>query len=147
MQRRQHQMARHGCPHGYLCCFSVTNLSNLDYIRVLPKNRPQDIGKTPADVVMDLYLCNALDLILDRVFDGNDIPGLRLHMIESGIEGRCLSAPCRSCYNEHPLRTPENVRDRMSHLIRHAEFLESYDTRTLVEQPDDNLLPVNGGDR
>ena len=51
----------------------VPDLAHEDHIRVLPQGVPEDRGKTEADVIPDFVLVDDIDLILDRILDGDDV--------------------------------------------------------------------------
>ncbi len=73
VQRREHQVTGQRGLNGDTAGFQVTHLTDHDDIRVLTHDGAQCPGEVQADGRLDLNLIDALELILDRVFDGDDL--------------------------------------------------------------------------
>ena len=51
----------------------ITNLTHQHHIRILPDNGAQPPGKRQINFGIDLDLADTVDLILNRILDGNDV--------------------------------------------------------------------------
>ena len=72
--------------HGNLCCFSITHFANHDDVRVLPQDGAQGIGEAQANLLVHLNLVNALQLILDRLFDRDDLVRACVQLGQRGVK-------------------------------------------------------------
>ena len=59
--------------HGDLGRFQVANLADQDLVGVLPQDGPQAVGERVADRGVDRHLDDAVDVVLDRVFGGDQL--------------------------------------------------------------------------
>ena len=95
MQRREHQMPGQRRLHGDLRGLPVADFADHDDVGVLPQDGPQQAGEGQADLRAHLDLVDALELILDRVFDGDDLSGDRVQCQQPGVERGGLAAAGR----------------------------------------------------
>ena len=71
----------------------VANLTDHDHVGVLPHDRPQAAGERLAALVVDLHLGDVVEVILDRVLDGDDVLLEAVDLAEAGVErGRLARA-------------------------------------------------------
>src|SRR5215469_3016888 len=79
----------------------IADLPHHDLVRIVPQDRAQPAGKSEALFLVDGYLQHARQLVLDRVFDGDDLvaPGLRLG--DGRVERRSLAAAGGSGDQQH----------------------------------------------
>src|SRR5690606_11778159 len=70
---RQHQVAGERGLHRDLGCLAVTYLADHYHVRVLAQDRTQAARESHVDLAVDLRLANALQVILDRIFDREDV--------------------------------------------------------------------------
>ena len=66
-------MAGKGRLNGDLSRFNITDFTHQDAVRVLPQNCPQSGGKCDTKISVNRHLHDALNVILDRVFGGDDL--------------------------------------------------------------------------
>src|SRR5260221_14249316 len=72
--------------HGDLRGFSVTHFADHDDVRVLAQDGAQGVGKGEVDLRMDLDLVDAVELVLDRVLDGDDLVGNRVDLGQGRVQ-------------------------------------------------------------
>ena len=81
VQRRQHQVARFGSLERHLDRFLVAHFAHQNHFRRLPQSGAQGNRKTWR-IGVEFALVNRRILVcvqkLDRIFDGDDVVGLRL---------------------------------------------------------------------
>jgi hypothetical protein len=85
MQGGQDQSAHQSCPARNFRGFLIPDFSHHNDIRVLPQKRPKRRRKGQANGLIHLHLFNAVQLVFDWVFDGQDFPVLRVQMRQSGV--------------------------------------------------------------
>src|SRR5262249_46490487 len=73
VQRAEHQVAGERGLHGDLGGFQVANLADQDDVRVLAENASKGVGEGEIDLGVDVALADAVDLVLDRVFGGDQL--------------------------------------------------------------------------
>ena len=61
----------------------VADLPHQDHVRILAQHGAQDARVGDADVLVDRHLDDALDVVLDRVLDGDDLDRPRRWPVES----------------------------------------------------------------
>ena len=62
----------------------------------MTQDRTQPCGKGKVNFGTHLHLADAAQLILDRVFDRDDILVARVNSVECGVQRRCFARPRRS---------------------------------------------------
>ena len=92
-------MARERCVHGGRRHFGVADLADHDDVGVLPECRAEAFSKCV--IFGDLSLYDARQVILDRIFDGDDLYARIVHLPEERVERRRFSAPRRACVQYH----------------------------------------------
>ena len=73
VQRREHQVAGERRLHGDARGLEVADLADHDDVRVLAHDRAQRVGEVEPDLRLHLDLVDAVDLVFDRVLDGDDL--------------------------------------------------------------------------
>ena len=68
VQRGQHQVARQRSLHGDLRGLEIADFTDHDDVRVLAQDGTQGLGEGQVDFGIDLGLADAVQLVLDRVF-------------------------------------------------------------------------------
>ena len=72
MQRRKNQVAGKRRLHGDLGGLGIANFADHDHVGVLAHDRAQAVGEGQPDLRLDVDLIDAAQLVLDRIFDGDD---------------------------------------------------------------------------
>src|SRR2546422_6787609 len=86
VDRGEHQVARERRLDGDLRRLEVADLADEDHVRVLPNDVPEPRGEREADLRLHVDLVDALELVLDRVLDGDDLPVGRVDLVEDPVE-------------------------------------------------------------
>ena len=89
---------------------------------------------------VDLHLGDVVQLVLDRVLDGDDVPLVAVDLAERGVERRGLAGPGRPAAEEHAVRLGDQAADLLDQLGPHPQLLELGDRRAVVEDTHDQLL-------
>ena len=71
----------------------VANLADHDHVRVLAHDVAQAAREGEADLGLDGDLVDALELILDRILDRDDLLVRAVDPVERGVERRRLAEP------------------------------------------------------
>src|SRR5262249_41568904 len=66
----------------------VTNFADHDLVRIMAQNRSQAAGKGQPFLLVDRDLGDAVQLILDRVFDRDDLVFFIADFIQSSVQRR-----------------------------------------------------------
>ncbi len=98
-------MAGQGGLNGNLSRFGITNFSDHDLIRVMSQDGPKSSREGQSLFLIDGDLHHPRKLILDRIFDRNQLIFERVHFRNRGIQGCCFSASCRSGHQDHAVGT------------------------------------------
>ena len=53
--------------------FKIADLADHDHIRILPHDVTQSRGERQTDLRIDMDLIDAVHLVLDRIFNGDDL--------------------------------------------------------------------------
>ena len=77
VQGGENQVAGQRGLHGDLRRFLVANFADQHHVRVVAQNRAQPAREGQAGLFGNLDLVDALELIFDRVFDGDDLADRR----------------------------------------------------------------------
>ena len=107
------QVARQRGLNRDLCRFQVPDLAHHDLVRVMAQDRPEPARKRHALFLVHRDLDHALELVLHRILNRDDLVLLGIDLIDRGIQGRCLAAPGRACHQHHAVgfrdRAPEEI--------------------------------------
>ncbi|KAG0921612.1 hypothetical protein G6F31_020251 [Rhizopus arrhizus] len=82
----QHQLACQRRLDGDARGFQIAHFTDHDDVRVLAHDAAQGVGEIQADLRLGLDLVDALDLVFDRVFDGDDLDVGGVELAERGIQ-------------------------------------------------------------
>lgn len=66
-------MAGQGGPDGNLRGFGVADFADEDHIGIVPQDGAKTAGEAEADIIADLDLRNALQLVLNGILDRDDL--------------------------------------------------------------------------
>ena len=112
------------------------------------ERRPR--AKVEPLLLVDGDLGDALELVFDRVLDGDDLVLFGLDLAEGGIEGRGLAGPRGPGDQHHPVGLADEAAEAGQLLLVEAEHVEAQGRELLgeallVEDADDRVLAVDGG--
>ncbi len=74
----------------------IADLADHDHVRVVAQHRAQDVGEAEPDLRLDLDLVDAVELVLDRVLDGQHLAIRRVQLDQRGIQRGGLAAAGRA---------------------------------------------------
>ena len=137
-------MAGEGSLNGDLGRLAVADLAHHDDVRILPQNRAQPVRERELDLGIHLHLTDTLQLILDRVFDRDDVALGRVDGGERSVEGRGLAAPGRPGDEHDAVTLMDQPIDERRGPTREPELLEAEQRRRSVEEPKHHTLAVGG---
>jgi hypothetical protein len=140
VKRREDEMPGLRSLHRDLRGLGVTNLADQNDVGILAKNRPQCAGKRQLDLVVDLCLIDAGNLILDRIFDGDDVRPLRLHLRQRRAQRRRLPASGGTDHQNHAVLMAEEAAHLFQRRRRHPDLLEGGNALAVIEHAHDHLL-------
>ena len=147
VQGRKDQMAGQGRLDRDLGGLDVADLADHHDVGVLAQDRPQDIGEGKADAGLDLDLIDSVQLIFDRVLDGQDLLVRTIQSDQGGIERRCLAASGRAGDQDDAVRQLEDLHQGFQRVIADAQGGEVQRHALAVEHAHDHALAVHGRDR
>ena len=73
VQRAEHQVAGERGLNGVLGRFQIADFADQHDVRVVPQDAAQRVAERQADLGVHLNLVDPFELILDRVFGGDDL--------------------------------------------------------------------------
>src|SRR5262249_5694660 len=144
-QRAENDMPGEGSLHGNLRGFQIPDFSHQDLVRVLPQNRSQRRGKGYTNLRVDRHLDDAVHVIFDRVFSGDDLLRDLVELIEGRIQGGGLARAGRpgdqddaiGLANQFPVGIED---DRL-----HPNLVEIELDDGAVQDADDDAFAEHGG--
>ena len=116
-------MSGNRCLHRNGCSLAIPNLTNHDYIRVLPKDTAQGGCKGQAGFGINLYLINTVNVSLHRVFNRNNIHITGIQLAKSSVKSCGLTATGRSRYQYNTVRIRKNPVKLLHIILKEPEML------------------------
>src|SRR5687767_5356510 len=146
MQRAEHEVPRERGLDGDLSGLAVANLADHNDVRVLAQDRPQAVGKGEVDPGIHLNLPDAIQLIFDRILDGDDVQFRRVDLVQGTVEGRGFPTAGRPCHQEDPVRAFDQTTVLDIHLLPHTDLFQPEEHAGFVQETEDDALAIGGGD-
>ncbi len=100
MDGGEYQVAGERGLNGDLRRLGVADFADHDFVRVVAQDRAQAARKRQSLFLVDRNLCDAAQLILDRVFNGDDLIFVGLDLVYRGVQ-RCSLAAARRPRDQH----------------------------------------------
>ena len=147
VERRQHQMAGQRGLDRDDGGLSVADLSDQHDVGVGAKDRSQGAREGQARLGVDLDLVHAGEPVLDRVLDGDDVLRFLVEDVEGRVHRGRLARAGRARHEERPVRLLEGLREALVRVLEEAQILEGQQRVRLVQDPDHDLLSVDGRER
>src|SRR5690606_19612143 len=144
MQRRQHQVTGQRRLDGDLGGFAVAHFADHDHIRILTHDGAQRAGEVEADLRLGLDLVDALDLVLDRVLDGDDLHVRRVDLRQRRIQRGGLARTGGAGDQQDAVRALQHVDEATEELVGETQRLEVEYNRFAVEDTHHHRLTVRG---
>ena len=111
VQCRKDEVARQRGLDCDLGRFGVPDFAYHDHVGVLAKDRAQSACKRKLNLGIDLNLAYAWELVLDGIFNCNDIFFCGINMAERGIQRGRLSRACRACHEDDAMASCDKPLD------------------------------------
>src|SRR6266581_2806092 len=147
----EHQVPRERGLQGDLRGFGVADLPDHDLVRVVAQYRAQAPGEGEALLLVHRDLDDALELVFDRVLDGDDLLFASVELRQRRVQGRGLAAARGTGDQHHAVGLAHRAAELLQRLARHAEAFETQPAqplrdRGLVEDADHHVLAVHTRD-
>src|ERR1044072_8076206 len=127
----------------------VADFADHDLVRVVAQDGAQTAGERQTLLLVDGNLRDAVELVLDRVFDGNDLVFFVPYLVEPGVQRRRLTRTSGAGDEHHAIglgdvaaEVAQNPREEADHVERPAAALLV--NLLLVEDTDDAVFAVDG---
>src|SRR3977135_709839 len=101
MHRGEHQVPGERRLDGDLRRLRIADLAHHDLVRVVPQNRAQPACEGEALLLVHGYLQHPRQLVLDRVFDRDDLVASGLSLGERRVQGGGLATAGGTCAQQH----------------------------------------------
>src|SRR6266851_1015997 len=122
---------------------AVPDFADHDGVRILTQHRAQDLREGEADLALDLDLIDALELVFDRVLDGEQLAARHVEAEERGIETGRLAATRRARDEKNSLRPGQGLDQRPLGILEEAERAKIVDQARAVENAHHHALAVH----
>ena len=117
----------------------IANFADHDFVGVVTQDRPQTASEGQSLFLVHRNLRDASNLVLDRIFNGDDLVFVSLDLIDGGIERGRLAAPSGAGDQHHPVRLfdipaelsqiffveADNVEHQRPELLTHRLFVQN----------------------
>jgi hypothetical protein len=91
----------------------------------LTKNCAQTIGEADVGQLVDLALVDVFEGVLDRIFDGHDVPDLLVELVNGRVERCRLAAASRPGDNDHSVGRVQHAVEFFVRRARETQLLQS----------------------
>ncbi len=145
VDRAEDEVPRAGGLERDLRRFLVADLTEQDDVGILAQHRAQHAPERQPLLLVDLDLVDALELILDRVLDRDDVRLRREDLAQERIERGGLAAPGRAGDEDHALRLLRGVAKQLQVVRREAQAIEDLHALAGVENAERDLFAVLRG--
>src|SRR5262249_52029796 len=132
--------------YGNLRGLEVADLADQHYVRILAQDGAQPARERHFDLGVDLRLADAVDVVLDRVFDRHDVLGVVVEALERRVERGRLAGSGRTRDKPAAVRLVNELVHGPLRARIHAERIEIELARLLVEDTQHHALAVAGWD-
>ena len=92
MERRENQMSGHRCMDRSLRGFGIANLADQNHVGILTQDGAKHARKRQAGALVSLDLRDAVDFVLNRILDRNDVHWLVAKLVDQAVERGRLAA-------------------------------------------------------
>ena len=133
-------MAGERGPYGDLRRLLISHLADEDDVGIVTEERAERRGKGAADLVADLDLRRARELVLHGVLDGHDVPLLRVDRVERRVERGGLARAGRPGDDDQPVRALDRLLEFLERLGLEPELGQVGLEGPLVEDPEHDAL-------
>src|SRR6266446_5779612 len=124
----------------YLRSLHVANFADHDDVGIVAQQRAEHIGEAQADALLHLNLVDAVELVLDRILDGEDLALGRVEADERCVERRGLAAARWPGDKKDAVRALERVEIDLEVAAAQAKRREIQPYALAVQQPQHDAL-------
>ena len=146
VQGGKDQVAGEARLHGDLGGLGIADLADHDDVRVLAEDGAEPVGEGEIDLRVDLDLAHPLQLVLDRVLDGDDVLLRRVDLVQRGIEGGGLAAAGRAGDQDDAAGAGQEPLHEAARSLGQADLRQGQDAALLVQKPQHHPLAEKGRD-
>ena len=132
--------------NGIVCGCFVTSFTDKNDVWVLSKVCSQNAREGQIDLWVDLSLTDALEFVLDRILNGEDVLVRRVDFRERRVERRGLSGASRSTHEDDTVRLSNEVSKLLECAVAHTDAVETEDAPFLEDPHDDAFTMPDGED-
>ena len=140
VQRREHEVARLRRLDRDVRGLEVADFADHDDVRILPQERAQGRGEGEPRLLVHVDLVDAGQLDFRRVFGGRDVDAGLVQDVEARVERHGLAAARRAGHEDHPVRAPDRLQQRLLLVGLVAQRLDAELDARRVEDTHDDLL-------
>ena len=91
-------------------------------------------------------LCQSVQLIFDRIFDGDDLAVIRVEDSHDAVERRGFTGSGRSDDENHTVRHVEQRFQFLSCVVEKTDFVQIEDALVFLQQTENDTFAVHAGD-
>src|SRR6476646_4730223 len=146
----EHQVAGERRLDGDLRGFRIANFSHHDLVGIVAQNGAQPAGEGQPFFFIDRDLRDAADLVLDRIFDSDDLVFVGLDLVDGGVERGGLAAARRPGDQHHAVGLSNVAPEALEVVVAETHHVEHQRAELLahglfVQHAQYGVLAVNGG--
>src|ERR1035441_1499196 len=146
MQGGEDEVAGEGGADGDIGGFAVADFAHHDDVGILADDVAQAAGEGEADLRIDVDLVDAVHLVFDGIFDGDDFLVGQVDSLEGGIEGGGLAAAGGAGDEEDAVGEAGEVLHALQHVVVEAEAAEVVEIAGgAIEESHDDAFAIEGG--
>src|SRR5947207_10102843 len=146
VQRGKNQMAGQRRLHGNLGGLLIANFADENHIGIVAQNRAQSARESQPGLFRDLNLIDAFELILDRVFNGDDFADRVIDLVERRVKSRGLAAAGGTGHQDDSVRQLEHAPETIQFACVQTQFAHSAQGRVLPQQTHHDRFTVQHRD-
>src|SRR5581483_6601209 len=134
----EHQVTRKRRLNRYLRRLGVANFANQNLVRIVAQNRSQAAREGQSLLLVYGNLRDAANLVLDRIFNRDDLVLFALNLVQRGVECSRFPRTRRTSDQHHPVRLfyvpakvpqvlfiePDNIQSQLAKFLAHRFFVE-----------------------
>src|SRR5581483_9280247 len=144
----EHQVTGEGRLDGDLRGFRVADFPHHDLVRIVAQNGTQSTGKGQTFLLVDGNLRDAANLVLHRIFNGDDLVFFGFNLIHGGVKSRRFAAARRPGNQHHAIGFLDVAAELAQVLVVKANDIEHQGAELLahgffVEHTEHRILAVN----
>src|SRR5674476_425819 len=125
--------------------FAIAHFANHDDVRVLAQDRAQGVGKAQPNLRVNLDLVDAFKLVLNRLFNGDNLEGVGIEFRERGVEGGGFARTGRAGDQQDAVRARQQTVELLQVIACKTNRLEAEAHVRTIKHAHDDALAMHGG--